>query len=77
MGRTFREENKRDKFCRTSDKGRNRELEEKLFRIRNIYDHNLWWCNECGWADYASATDFTDFEARKLGLPIDGEWIRI
>lgn len=38
-------------------------------------DSNLFWSNEDGWVNQASATRFTTEERQSLRLPIGGNWI--
>lgn len=40
-------------------------------------DGPLFWNNDTGWGDLASATGFTEAEKRSLPLPVFGEWVAL
>jgi hypothetical protein len=48
-----------------------------LFVIRSDADAELYWNNATGYADLASADAFTEKEAQRYNLPIEGEWVRL
>ena len=41
-----------------------------------VDENDLYWSNENGWGDEASATRFTTMEQAHLNLPIGGHWVR-
>jgi hypothetical protein len=43
--------------------------------IENVNDRDLYWSNELGWANRASATPFAEHEAMRFSLPIEGRWV--
>lgn len=50
---------------------------EYRWTISNQHEPDLYWSNEDGWVDSASATRFTDEEHDTLYLPDEGTWVRI
>lgn len=38
-------------------------------------EEDLYWSNEMGWVDLASATRFTKEEATSLRKPLEGQWV--
>jgi len=45
--------------------------------IQCTKDKTLFWSNEDGWVDWASATKFTARDIKVLNLPIDGVWFEL
>lgn len=43
--------------------------------VVNDDDENLYWSNEDGWGDLASATVFARGERDAVRLPLDGSWL--
>ena len=48
---------------------------EQPYIIGSTEDKALFWHNEGGWVDRASATTFTREERESLNLPVHGAWI--
>jgi len=45
--------------------------------VNKIRQQILYWSNDYGWVDRASATEFSKEEKKYLNLPINGVWVKV